>query len=281
MVMWPVCFQCRGLDVSRSGFYSWLRRVVSPRRERRKFLYQQILSVFMKHRKRAGRRQIHRNLTGDGVSVGLNTVGRIMREHAIRPWYCKPFRRPRRDKDRQNVKPNDLDRAFQPGMPNRAWLSDITEFRTFEGKLYLSVVEDLGTRRVLGWAMSNRMRAELVEESLQMAIKLRGKPVKVLFHSDQGSQFRSELIRHALRDYGADQSMSRRANCWDNAPMESFFATLKREMYWNRSWTRQRLRTEIFEFIEVYYNRQRLHSTLSYQTPVGFEKKAILKDPLS
>jgi transposase InsO family protein len=115
-------------------------------------------------------------LTGDGVSVGLNTVGRIMREHAIRPWYCKPFRRPRRDKDRQNVKPNDLDRAFQPGMPNRAWLSDITEFRTFEGKLYLSVVEDLGTRRVLGWAMSNRMRAELVEESLQMAIKLRGKP---------------------------------------------------------------------------------------------------------
>ena len=106
--MWPVCFQCLVLDVSRSGFYSWLRRVVSPRRERRKFLHQQILSVFLKHRKRAGRRQIHRNLTGDGVSVGLNTVGRIMREHAIRPWYCKPFRRPRRDKDRQNVKPNNL-----------------------------------------------------------------------------------------------------------------------------------------------------------------------------
>jgi hypothetical protein len=118
MVVWLVCCQCRVLEVSRSGFYAWLRCVASSRRERRKFLHQQILSIFLKHRKRAGRRQIHRNLTRDGVSVGLNTVGRIMREHAIRPWYCKPFRRPRRDKDRQNVKPNNLNRAFQPGMPN-------------------------------------------------------------------------------------------------------------------------------------------------------------------
>jgi putative transposase len=124
-------------------------------------------------------------LTKDGLSVGENTVGRIMRGHGIRPWYSKPFRRPKRDKERRDVRLNNLDREFETGEANLAWLADITEFLLAEEKLYLSVVEDLGTRRVIGWSMSHGMRVELVEKSLQMAIKARGKPVKVLFHSDQ------------------------------------------------------------------------------------------------
>lgn len=264
---------CRVLQVSRSGFYAWLERPESNRSKNEKDLLEKIREIHKRNRERYGRRRIYEGLIRSGTKVGKGTVGRIMHKHGIRPWYVKKFKRLKVEKFRKKVSPNKLNRDFKPGIPNKVWLSDLTQIRTLEGWLYISVVEDLGTRRVIGWSMSSRMKKAIILEGLRMALKDRKPPKRLMFHSDQGSQFRSDELLDLLKVLEIESSMSRKGNCWDNAPMESFFATLKRELYLETKWTRAKVKTEVFEFIEAFYNQFRYHSTLGYLTPVEYENQ--------
>ncbi len=280
--IWPVSLQCLVLMVTRSGYYRWQSGTESVRSRRQKELLEKIREIYVKNRKRYGRRRVYKGLVKAGIRVSQGTVGKLMRNHGIRPWYTKAFRRPKVEKTRKNVSPNSLNRNFQPGVLNKTWLSDLTQVKTSEGWLYLSVVEDLGSRRVLGWCMSSRMKTDIVLVGLRMAFSnRRDVPSKVLFHSDQGSQYRSLEVWALLKAKGLESSMSRKGNCWDNSPMESFFATLKRELYLDPRWTRQQVKTEVFEFIEGYYNTERLHSTLGYASPMEYETQIMEKDPQS
>lgn len=262
---------CKELEVSHSGFYEWLKRPESNRSKMQKDLLVRIYEVYEQSRRRYGRRRVYQGLIRSGIKVGQRMVENLMRKHAIRPWYSKKFRRPKEEKGKKKVSPNTLNRTFEKGVLNKVWLSDITQIQTSEGWLYLSVVEDLGSRRVIGWSMSSRMKTDIVLEGLKMAFLNRDHPSKVLFHSDQGSQYRSLEVLDFLKFRNLESSMSRRGNCWDNSPMESFFATLKRELYLNTKWNRQQVKTAVFEFIEGYYNRDRYHSTLGYLSPVEYE----------
>lgn len=262
---------CKVLLVSRSGFYKWVEGPVSNRAVRQKVLLEKIRAIHLANRKRYGRRRIYQAIVKGGEKVGKGTIERLMRKHGIRPWYTKRFRAPRVSNPKGETPPNALNRGFQPGISNQVWLSDLTQIRTLEGWLYISVIEDLGTRRAIGWSMSNRMTSGLVLAGIRMAFSTQGTPKKVMFHSDQGSQYRSEEVVNFLRTKGVEVSMSRRGNCWDNAPMESFFATLKRELYLDVKWPRQKVKSEVFEFIEAYYNRSRYHSSLDYLTPAEYE----------
>jgi len=195
-----------------------------------------------------------------------------MRERGLAGQPEKRWRHPSSVPTTSPCVPNVLDRGFTVGGPNRVWASDITYLRTWEGWLYLAVVIDLYSRRVVGWSMQSHMRADLPLDALTMAVGQRLPKPGLLQHSDRGSQYTSEDYQRALRDHGIDCSMSGRGNCWDNAVVESFFATLKRELIYQRSWpTRREAAAAVHEYIEVFYNRRRRHSTLDYKTPAEYE----------
>ena len=266
---------CQILDVARSGYYAWRNRRPSSRRQRRASLVAQIHAVFQDSRQTYGSPRVTPELNDRGVAVCRNTVARYMREEGLS---VKPRRRfvPRTtDSAHQHpVAPNRVDRNFAASAPDRKWACDLTYIFTDQGWLYLSVVVDLFSRKVVGWSMSDDLKAAGVVEALQMAIARRTPRAGLLHHSDRGVQYACDLYRSLLARHGIECSMSRSGNCYDNAPAESFIGTLKNELVHREHYrTRAQARASIFEWIEVWYNRRRRHSSLGYLSPEAFEAR--------
>jgi putative transposase len=268
---------CRVLGVSRSGFHAWQRRRPSRRALEDERLTERIREIHAENRRVYGSPRIHAELVlADGERIGRKRVERLMREAAISGLI-------RRRRGRTTVRVpgvrvcEDLvDRAFAAEAPNRIWVADITYLRTWQGWLYLVAVQDLYSRRIVGWSMADHMRTELVTDALQMALAQRRPDPGLIWHSDQGSQFVSLAFGQQARAAGIAQSMGSRGDCYDNSVAESFFATLKKELVDRRSWPEKaELRTEIFDFIEIFYNRRRRHSTLGMLSPVDYENSTL------
>lgn len=264
---------CRVLKVSRSGYYGWLRRPESRRSQANRFLLWEIKVVHERSRKTYGSPRVTVELHAEGVRCSENRVARLMRLGGIRAKTKRKFKATTDSKHRLPVAPNLLDRQFTVDRPNRVWVSDITYIWTAEGWLYLAGVLDLYSRMVVGWSMNNRVTGELTRDALQQAIGRRHVLPGLLHHSDRGSQYAAGDYQGLLLQHGMICSMSRKGDCYDNAVMESFFATLKRELVlWERFATRDDAKAKIFEYLEVFYNCQRRHSSLGYQSPVEFER---------
>jgi putative transposase len=273
--LWPVAWLCNALGVSRSGFHAWLTRSPSARSRSDEKLGAQIRASFLASDRTYGARRVWHDLLACGSACGLHRVERLMRQQALR---ARPRRRrlPKDDGVRQcdAVPANLLDRQFGAEQPNQKWIADFTYLWTAEGWLYVAAVIDLFSRRVVGWSMSANMTAQLVADALLMAIWRRGEPDALLHHSDQGSQYRSEQFQRLMAERGIVCSMSRSGNVWDNAAMESFFSSLKTERTARKTYrTRNEAKTDVFDYIERFYNTTRRHSTIGYISPVEFERK--------
>jgi putative transposase len=268
----PIARLCATLAVSESGYYAWVKRVPSNREQDNQQLEQTIRQVWQRYREIYGAPRIHAELQAAGLRVGHNRVARLMRVAGLRGKIARR-RQPRttqRDAT-QSVAPNTLARQFTVARPNTVWLADITYIETKEGFLYLAALLDLASRQVVGMAMADHLRAELVEAALDMALQQRRPPPGLLHHSDRGSQYTSQSYRQRLHECGVTLSMSRVGECRDNAPMESFWATLKRECADTPFSTRAIARSDLFAYIMGFYNQQRRHSALGYLSPVMFE----------
>ena len=266
---------CEVLEVSRSGYYAWRTRGPSRRSQQRELLLAEIGEIHLKTRKVYGSPRIHEELKDRGRRCNVKTVAGIMREHGIRAKTAKKFKVTTDSNHRRPVAENVLNRDFEVQQANQVWLADITYVWTREGWLYLAAVEDLYSRKVVGWSMSTGLTSCLVTDALEMAIERRFPGEGLLHHSDRGSQYASEDYQRLLNKHGITCSMSRKGDCYDNAPMESFFATLKKELIHHEDYeTREEARRSIFEYIEVFYNRVRRHSSLGYKSPDEFERAA-------
>jgi putative transposase len=264
---------CRVLEVQRSGYYAWRKRKPSTRAQANQALLAMIEQEYHKSRKTYGSPRVHVALRRQGISCGRHRVARLMRQHGI---VARRKRRYTPCTTRRQAgaipAPNRLNQAFSASRPNQKWVSDFTYIATNQGWLYLAIVLDLFSRRVVGWAMRTKMDTELVLAALRMALAGRRPPAGLLHHSDQGSQYTSTAYLACLNAALAELSMSGAGNCYDNAVMESFFSTLKTEGVTAPFPTRALAHTTIFEYMEVWYNRQRLHSSLGYCSPVDFER---------
>jgi putative transposase len=258
---------CEILGVSTSGYYDWLNRKANIA------LLHKIRAIHRKSRERYGSPRIHKTLQQQGVHVAKGRVERLMRINDIKARRSRRHRRVYEHREPVSVAGNILNRAFTATQPNRKWVSDITFVPTRQGYLYLAIVLDLYSRAIVGWSMSARINGQLVLDALEMAIEQRGMPRNVLVHSDQGSQYTAGLYQQMLAKYSMQCSMSRKGNCHDNAVAESFFHTLKEELVTDADYkTRSEARQSIFKYIELFYNRSRLHSTIDYQAPLVYEK---------
>lgn len=270
---YPVTTCCRVLHVSRAGYYAWLGREPSGRQRRRDELADQIAEVYRANRQVYGSPRIYSVLKADKVQVCQNTVAKIMREDGLRAETQRRFRPRTTDSNHDNpIAANLLDRHFDAEGPNRKWVVDITYVPTDEGWLYLAGVLDLFSRKVVGWSMQDHLGWELVGDALQMALTHRRPAEPMLHHSDRGVQYTCENYLAVLDDHGITVSMSAKGDPYDNAAMESFWATLKKELIHRMHYaTRAEARRSIFEYIEAFYNRQRIHSSLGYVSPETFE----------
>ena len=270
---WPVRLLCQTLEVSTTGYYAWRQRPNSARRQRRDALVVEIRAIHAEVKARYGSPRIHAELTARGRDCCVNTVAQLMRDHGIAAKTARKFRCTTDSNHDLPVAENLLDRQFDPDSPNETWTADITYILTREGWLYLAAVEDLYSRRVVDWSMADHMKSRLVVDALELAVQRRLPAEGLLAHSDRGSQYASEHYQQLLGKHGITCSMSRRANCWDNAPMESFFASLKKELVHGADFTtRAEARAAIVEYIEVFYNNQRRHSSLGYVSPAEYEQ---------
>jgi transposase InsO family protein len=271
-----VTMMCRLLEVSKAGYYAWCNRAQSKRAVEDARLSTRIKLIHKTSRRTYGSPRIHAQLQKDGVRVGRKRVARLMKLHAIEVKTRRRYRATTNSKHDLPVADNILDRRFDVdkiSATDRVWAGDITYVWTLEGWLYLAVILDLRSRRVVGWSMSQSMERGLVLDALRMALSRRNPGAGVLHHSDRGSQYASDDCRKLLREYGMTCSMSRKGNCWDNAVVESFNATIKTELIHRTTWkTREDVRAEIYKYIETWYNPKRLHSTLGYRSPVEFEE---------
>jgi putative transposase len=274
-----VRLMCRLLDVSVSGFYAYLKRGLSKRAQLDSSLIVEIEKAHRQSRKTYGSPRIHRELRATGLMVSEKRVARLMRECGIRAKTSRRFKVTTNSDHANPVAPNLLGRQFSPstiGGTNRVWASDITYISTREGWLYLSVVIDLGSRRVVGWAMQETLERSLVIDALRMALRQRQPTQGMIHHSDRGIQYASTDYGELLKTNQIECSMSRLGDCWDNAVAESFFATLKKELVADSKWkTRAEAKSALFEFIEVWYNRQRRHSAIEYLSPAEYEKQLL------
>ena len=264
---------CHMLEVSRSGYYAWIDRGPSPQAQRRAALAVQVKVAFAASRQTYGSPRITRELADGGFKACRNTIAKLMRQEGIMGRIPKGFVPRTTDAAHDHpIAANELDRQFAPGKGAPAWISDITYIPTQEGWLYLAAVMDLRTRKILGWAMADHMRVDLVLEALTMALA-RGKPGQnLLHHSDRGSQYACQHYRQVLAEHEITCSMSRTGNCYDNAVMESFWATYKTEEVYRHPYaTRDQAMAAAFNYIEIFYNRQRRHSALGYLSPEAFE----------
>jgi len=276
----PIDLLCRVLGVSRSGFYAWQTRAPSDRALSDAWLSERIREIHKANRGVYGAPRVHAELRlAYGIRVGRKRVERLMRAAGISGLV--PRKRGRTTIRVPGVRVADdlVDRQFMPAAPNVLWVADITYLRSWEGWLYLVAVQDAFSRRIVGWSMADHMRSDLVVDALNMAIARRRPEAGLIHHSDQGSQFVSLAFGQACAKAGIARSMGSRGDCWDNAVAESFFATLKKELIHRRTWpTKAELRTEVFDYIEVFYNRQRRHKTLGQRSPVDFENSTLGPD---
>lgn len=268
---------CRVLGVSRSGFHAWQRRRPSRRALEDERLTERIREIHAENRRVYGSPRVHAELVlGDGERIARKRVERLMREAGLSGLIVRRRGRTTIRVPGVRVCEDLVDRAFAAAAPNRIWVADITYLRTWQGWLYLVAVQDLYSRRIVGWSMADHMRTKLVTDALQMALAQRRPDPGLIWHSDQGSQFVSLAFGQQARAAGIAQSMGSRGDCYDNSVAESFFATLKKELVDRRSWPEKaELRTEIFDFIEIFYNRRRRHSTLGMISPVDYENSTL------
>ena len=273
-----IVLMCRVMGVSRSGFYAWKSRPASRQRQRDQELRSRVRGVHEESQRRYGSPRVHRELRARGVRTSRKRVARLMREEGLRAKHRRKWRRTTDSRHTEPIAPNLLERQFAPETtaPDRVWVADITYLPTREGWLYLAVVLDLATRLVVGWSMATTLSASLALQALEMAVQRRRPPRGLVHHSDRGVQYACLEYRETLVSHGMLSSMSRKGDCWDNAVAESFFATLERELIDDADWwTRQDAITAVFSFIEIWYNRTRLHSTLAYQAPAAYELQLI------
>ena len=269
---YSVTRMCRQLEVSRTGYCQWTRRVPSHRSMANAVLDAQVAAIHASSKRSYGRPRIVRGLHEQGVQVSHERVRNSLKRQGLRPVYKRPYRVTTDSVHHKPIVPNVLDRRFDGWKVNRAWVGDITYIATGEGWLYLACVMDLASRRIVGWSMSERLKADLVCQALKSAYWRRKPAEGLIMHSDRGSQYASDNHRQLIRDYGMIQSMNRRANCWDNAAMESFFKTLKVErIYGLRYDTRALAKLDIVNWIEGFYNQRRMHSSIHFKTPVDVE----------
>ena len=268
-------WMCEALDVSRGGYYAWLKRPLCARRRRDELLSAAIRRSFEQSDQTYGARRVRRDLHAWGEGCGIHRVERLMLAaglQARRKRRRLPFDTGLRSINA--IAPNLLDREFEATAPNQRWVADFTYIWTDEGWLYVAAVLDLYSRLIVGWSMQEQMTARLVSDAMLMAIWRRRPAGELLHHSDQGSQYTSEQFQELLAQHGVVCSMSRSGNCWDNAAMESFFSTLKTERCSRRIYrTRDQARADVFDYIERFYNQQRRHSTLDYLTPLEYERQ--------
>ena len=264
---------CRVLRVSKSGYYAWKQRGLSKHALEDARLGTLVVAAHRAGRGTYGSPRVLRELRENGQRTSRKRVARLLRERGLSGEPQKRWRHPAGDAPTAPTMPNVLDRSFTVAAPDKVWAGDITYIWTWEGWLYLSVVIDLFSRRVVGWSMQSHMRTDIVLDALTMAVGQRLPGPGLLSHSDRGSQYTSDGYQTALRGHGITCSMSRKGNCWDNAVVESFFGTLKNELLYRRSWaSRAEAMSAIHEYIEVFYNRKRRHSTLDYKSPAEYEK---------
>ena len=275
--VWPTRSMCRMLDVSASGFYEWFGRGPSARSQENTRLTRSIRESFELSDRTYGSPRVWHDLRADGERCGMNRVARLMQQAKLQA------RRKRRRlpvdgaaRVEHYIAPNHLQRLFEADAPNRKWVADFTYIWTAEGWLFVAAVMDLYSRRIVGWSMSDTMQAKMVNDALLMALWRRGKPTELMHHSDRGSQYTSEDFQTLLKNQGITCSMSRRGDCWDNAAMESFFSTMKTERTARKIYrTRDDARTDVFDYIERFYNQRRRHSTLNMISPVQFEQASM------
>ena len=271
---YPVYLLCKVLEISRVGYYQWQKHKATMRKVENMRLLEKIRYYYESSRRTYGLPRLWHSLRREGIIVNRKRVYRLMKLNNIRSKTKKRFRITTQRNEKAAYSNNLINRKFRVGQKNRIWTSDITYLWTREGWLYLAVVMDLNSRKIVGWSTGINLSAGLVERAIRMALNHRRPDSMVIFHSDRGSQYTSSLVRETLRKSGAVQSMSSTGNCYDNAVTESFFHTLKTEWTnWESYQTREEAKSSIFEFIEIFYNRKRLHSTLNYLSPVEFEEK--------
>ncbi len=272
--LWSVEEMCRVLKVSRSGFYDWQQRPISPRAEETRRLDTEIKELFEASKRRSGSPKITRALGARGWRVGKNRVARRMRHLGLRSIVRRRFRVTTNSKHRFPVAPNRLQRNFTIQHPNQVWVSDLTYLRVGRGWLYLVVFIDLYSRRVVGWALSSSLDHTVALTALQRAVARRRPPRGLIIHSDRGVQYACTDFTQWMTRHGFVQSMSRKGDCWDNAVAESFYHLLKTELAYHCRWLDyQAAHRSLFEYIEIFYNRERSHSTLDYLSPDQFEQK--------
>lgn len=263
---------CRLLGVSRSGYCQWRTRAPSDRSIANAVLDAQVAAMHAGSKRSYGRPRIVRGLRQQGLRIGHERVRKSLQRQSLRPVYKRPYRVTTDSDHRKPIAENVLDRRFDGWRINQAWVADITYVATAEGWLYLAAVMDLASRRIVGWSMSERIKSELVCDALRSAYWRRKPPANLIVHTDRGSQYASDRYRSLIRDFLMVPSMSRRANCWDNSPMESFFKTLKVERIHQVHYeTRAQARMDIVDWIEGFYNLERMHSSVNYQTPADAE----------
>lgn len=265
---------CKILGMSRSSYHRWLSHQVTQRRIEELKLVEMIKYYYSLGRGSYGLPRITASLRRTGILVNKKRVARLMRINKIKAKTKRRFKRTTFQNKGAEFNKNLLNQDFSSASKNKVWTSDITYLWTKEGWLYLCVVMDIYSRKIIGWSASNKISLELVTKSLQMAITQREKVEEVIFHSDRGSQYTSAEVRTMLKENSIIQSMSSTGNCYDNAVTESFFHTLKTELtHWNNYLTREEAKRDIFEYVEIFYNRVRLHSSIGYLSPVEFEEK--------
>jgi putative transposase len=269
---YAVALLCRVLQVSRSGDYAWRQLPPAPRALKDQSLTLEVAAIHAESRSCYGSPRVHAELRECGQRTGRKRVARLMRAAGLRAGEHRRFRTTTDSAHGMAIKDNLLARQFAVAAPNSGWVTDITYLWTLEGWLYLAVILDLFSRRVVGWALSERLERGVALDPLEMALTDRQPPQGLLHHSDRGSQYASHEYQQRLAAHGVLSSMSRKPNCWDNAVAESFFATLQVELVYQRHWrTRTQARSEVFEYIELFYNRQRRHSALGYLCPNEFD----------
>ena len=269
----PIRRMCKELNVSSSGYYAWCKRPASAREMANQELYNKIKAVYNDNRGVYGSPRIYRELKEQGVACSENRIARLMRLRSLRAKQSRRFKSTTKRNKAHQAAPNLLKRDFDTKQPDQKWLADITYIATREGWLYLAAILDLYTRRIVGWAMSERMTSDLTMTALKMALQQRQPAAGLIHHSDRGSQYTDQAYQALLKDHGLRASMNGVGTWYDNAPMESFFGTLKSELVHHcLFYTRNEARTELFSYIEAFYNRRRRHSALDYLSPETYEQ---------
>lgn len=273
-IYYPVTALCRFTGISRSSYYDWINSPKTAREKGNEALTERLKKLFKEGRKTYGTRRLKKKLAEKGIHVSRRRIGRLMRKAGLFCKTKKRFKATTNSRHDKPIAPNLLDRQFTVSKPDRYYVGDITYIATQEGWLYLAVVIDLYSRQIVGWSMKKRMKAQLVNDALLMAILKRKPADGLIWHTDRGSQYASDSHRKILSDNHITQSMSRKGNCWDNAVSESFFHSLKTELTHHCQFkTRVEAQQIIFEYIEVFYNRERIHSANGYLSPVDYERQ--------